>query len=259
MFTVSQKLVLRYAREPAPRPRARGTSCPRGRRARAGARSHSSSSTYTPRAHPLRQQRRLAEAGDRVVVVDVDDAERRAHLRDDDRRGRTARAVAFEQVAEVDAEQLVAVQREDRARLAAAARPRSEARRRGRAARARRRRRSPAPRPAELAPRTAPRSPARSATITRDTPASREPRDLVRGERPARDGDERLRPALRRVAEALGLAARQDQRLHLRRRFGLALGRLGQDVERRDGASDPLVREAGARARRRDRAGCARR
>ena len=34
-----------------------------------------------------------------------------------------------------------------------------------------------------------------------------EERDLVGGERPPRDRDERLRPALRRVAEPLGLAA----------------------------------------------------
>src|SRR5262245_25361650 len=41
-----------------------------------------------------------------------------------------------------------------------------------------------------------------------------ESRNLIRGERPARDGDQRLRAALRRVAEALCLAAGQDQRLH---------------------------------------------
>ncbi len=42
----------------------------------------------------------------------------------------------------------------------------------------------------------------------------REAADLVRGERTARDVDERLRPALRCVAEALGLAAREEDRLH---------------------------------------------
>ena len=81
--------------------------------------------------------------------------------------------------------------------------------------------------------------------MTRDDTGLGEPRHLVRGERPARDRDERLRPALRGVAEALGLAAREDQRFHVGRRFRLALGRLGQDVERRDGAADALVGEAG--------------
>src|SRR4029079_2641013 len=33
--------------------------------------------------HPLLEERRLAEAGDRAVVVQVDDAERRANLRTD--------------------------------------------------------------------------------------------------------------------------------------------------------------------------------
>ena len=37
--------------------------------------------------HPVVEQRRLAEARDAAVVLERDDAERRAHLRDDDRRG----------------------------------------------------------------------------------------------------------------------------------------------------------------------------
>ena len=50
--------------------------------------------------------------------------------------------------------------------------------------------------------------------ITRLDARLREPRDLVRGERLARDVDERLRAAAGRVAQALGLAAREDDRLH---------------------------------------------
>src|SRR5712691_13244694 len=38
-------------------------------------------------ADPLGQKRRFAETGDRVVVVQLDDAEWRAHLRDHERRG----------------------------------------------------------------------------------------------------------------------------------------------------------------------------
>ena len=38
--------------------------------------------------------------------------------------------------------------------------------------------------------------------------------DLVGGQRPARELDERLRTPVRGLAEALGLAARQDDRFH---------------------------------------------
>ena len=55
--------------------------------------------------------------------------------------------------------------------------------------------------------------------ITRSTPACAEPADLVGGERLAGDVDERLRPPAGRVAEALGLAAAEDDRLHWLRRW----------------------------------------
>ena len=64
----------------------------------------------------------------------------------------------------------------------------------------------------------------------------REPRDLVGGERPATDLDERLRASARGVAEPLGLAAAEDDRLH-------DLDRL-EDGERRR-AADALVCEPG--------------
>ena len=59
---------------------------------------------------------------DDVVVVDLDDAERRLRLRDGDRRGAAARPVRGEQRVEVDVDELVAVQREDVAAPDAAAR-----------------------------------------------------------------------------------------------------------------------------------------
>ena len=45
-------------------------------------------------------------------------------------------------------------------------------------------------------------------------PGGREAADLVLGERPAGDIDERLRPALRGVAQALRLPAREQDCLH---------------------------------------------
>ena len=51
--------------------------------------------------------------------------------------------------------------------------------------------------------------------ITRVTPAAASRADLVGGERPPGDLDERLRAAAGRVAEPLGLAAGEDDRLHL--------------------------------------------
>ena len=68
-------------------------------------------------ADPLVEPRRLAKAGDQVVV-EVDHAERRAQRDDRDRRGRGALAVEAQQGREVDVDQLVAVQREQVALLA---------------------------------------------------------------------------------------------------------------------------------------------
>src|SRR5262249_57370800 len=62
--------------------------------------------------HPLVEDRRLTEPGDPAVLLQVDDAERRAHLRDDDRPRRRRARVFVEQRPEVDVEELVAVQRE---------------------------------------------------------------------------------------------------------------------------------------------------
>jgi hypothetical protein len=45
-------------------------------------------------------------------------------------------------------------------------------------------------------------------------PGGSEAADLVLGERPARDVDERLRPALCGVAQALRLPTREEDRLH---------------------------------------------
>src|SRR5205823_11682714 len=74
----------------------------------------------------------------------------------------------------------------------------------------------------------------------------RETADLVRGERPARDVDERLRASAGSVTEPLGLAAGEEDRFHRALPFELrlALGRLGQDVRRRRRAADALVGEA---------------
>ena len=53
----------------------------------------------------------------RVVLVELDDAERRARLRHGDRRGRVVRRWCVEELPEVEVDELVAVQREDRALL----------------------------------------------------------------------------------------------------------------------------------------------
>ena len=55
----------------------------------------------------------------RPSACSVDDAERRAHLRDDDRRGSADALCSSSSAAKVDVEQLVAVQREHGAVLAA--------------------------------------------------------------------------------------------------------------------------------------------
>src|SRR3954470_8360122 len=58
----------------------------------------------------------LGEAGD-PVTVELDDTEGRLRLRDSDRRRGSGRAVVCEQAREIHVEQLVAVQRQDVARL----------------------------------------------------------------------------------------------------------------------------------------------
>ena len=134
--------------------------------------------------------------------------------------------VPREQRVEVDVDQLVAVQREDVAALRALLRGELDP-----AAAA-----EPLgllgaddldPEPAELSRKTSP-WPAAHETITRVDAGVREPADLVRDQRLSGDVDERLRPAARRVAHALGLAAREDDRLH--RRSARRKRRLGSGV-----------------------------
>ena len=55
---------------------------------------------------------------DPILVVELDDTERRVDLRDHDGGGGVARAMALEERAIVEVEQLVAVHRENRAVLA---------------------------------------------------------------------------------------------------------------------------------------------
>src|SRR5712691_6384085 len=163
-------------------------------------------------AHPLGQERRFAETGDRVVVVQLDDGEGRAHLRDDERRRGATPAMVFEQLAQIDAEQLVAVQRIDRTALLPMLCGEAK----------------PSPTPERLVLADGDDLGAEAAELALEErletlgagdddprhPRFGQTRHLVRGEGPTGDGDERLRTALRRIAEALGLAARQDQRLH---------------------------------------------
>ena len=119
---------------------------------------------------PVRQPRRFAEADDDVVLVELDDPERRRQRRDRDRRRGAASPVVREQRAQVDVDELVAVQRVDRAALAPRARREAQP--------------SPAPErlrlrdgddlgaeAGELLARTAPSCPAAQLTITRVTPA----------------------------------------------------------------------------------------
>ena len=119
---------------------------------------------------PVRQSRRLAEAGDEVVVVEIDDAELRRQRRDDDRR-----------------------------RAAVLARARRAARRgRRRAARRRSARtRGPAPRAAAAAKRSPPPRPSGSgsstATISAPRPESSRSNSLALP-RSAADDHARRRP-----------------------------------------------------------------
>ncbi len=65
-------------------------------------------------AHPVGQERRLAEAGN-DVAVEVDDPERGAQRADGDRGRDTARPVQGGERPQVDVEELVPVQRVERA------------------------------------------------------------------------------------------------------------------------------------------------
>src|SRR6185436_8226192 len=153
----------------------------------------------------------LRKTGD-PVALELDDPERRLRVRDGDRCRGAVGAMALEQSREVDIEKLVAVQREDVAALpplvrgeadaAAAAEPlgllgdrdlHSEAKKCG----------------CEVFPG--------SGSATDDhalDPGATKQRDLPSRQRPSRDRHQRLRQATRGVAEPLGLAAGQDDRLH---------------------------------------------
>ncbi len=144
------------------------------------------------------------------------------HLCDDDRRGRAGALVLAAQRAEVDVQQLVAVEGKHVALLAPARRREPQA-----AAAAER---------LSLPHRLDLRTEARErvdedvflAGTARDDHArhsrSDEARDRVLRERIAGDGNERLRMSLRRVAESLRLAAREEERLH---QCGSSAGRGG--------------------------------
>ena len=189
---------------------------------------------------PVVEQRRLAEARHAAVVLERDDAERRAHLRDDDRRGgaRLRSCSASERA---------------RSRRRAARRRSARARRPRRAARDAASR-SPPPRPSgsgsPTASISAPSPPSAFderlflARAARDDHARHaggdEARDAVLREREAGDRDERLRQSLRRLAEPLRLAAREQQRLHQRWSSGS-----------RAAPARPATRAAGGRCPRR--------
>ena len=113
-----------------------------------------------------------------------------------------------------------------------------------------------APRPAS-AFTNASSCPARHATITRVTPAPTSRATRVLGERKARDRHERLRQALRRLAEPLRLAAREEQRLHQSCSSGRARPR-APPATRAAGGRCPR-RRSRPRASRPGRAGCGRR
>ena len=140
----------------------------------------------------------------------------------------SGRAVALEERAVVEVEQLVAVHRENGAVLAPMAGGEAQS-----AAAAERLRLSDGDdldaSPAERCVELVFLSDRAGDDRTRD-PGRREPLDRVRGERLPRHLHERLRLALRGLAEPLGLAAGEDERLH-----ELTVGR----------AADRVVHEAG--------------
>ena len=147
-----------------------------------------------------------------IVVAEVDDPERRLERRHGDRRCRARLPVAGEHGAEVEVDELVAVQREDLSFLlpkrGREAKPSAAAERLGLGGRD-----DLGAQPSELGGEEILR-PGRAADDHAVDPSGSEQRHLVGGERPARDPHERLRAPFGRRAEALGLAAREDDRLH---------------------------------------------
>src|SRR5215471_2994569 len=161
---------------------------------------------------PVVEQRGLAETGDRAVALDLHHPKRGAHLRDDDRRCGAAPIVFREERGEVEIEQLVAVERENRAFLAATRR------REAKPAAAAERLLLPdrldlGAEPGErgekrlFVPRAARDDDTRHAALD-------EAGDRILREREASDRHERLRQSLRRVAEPFRLAAAEEERLH---------------------------------------------
>ena len=163
-----------------------------------------------PAADPDGKVRVLAEAGDDVLLVELDEPEGALRADDGDRRGGAALAVPLEKGAEIDVDELVAVQREYRPVLFPQPRRVAEP--------------ASAPQTLLLGRRDDLRAeaielaleqrlfPAEQLTIRRSTPAAASCRPGRRsgGGRPR---DERLRPSAGGVAEPFGLAAREDERL----------------------------------------------
>src|SRR5919201_1751652 len=163
-------------------------------------------------AHPRRHPAALAEAAHDVLLIELDDPERRRRPRHHDRRGRAGLAVTSQHLAQIAVEQLVPVQRVDVALLAALLRGKADA--------------SASPERLRLLGDRELRTAAREHALeelaapgaaahdhTRDA-CQDEQAELVGEQRPARDLDERLRPAARGVAEPLGLAAGKDDCFH---------------------------------------------
>src|SRR5579871_2064443 len=161
---------------------------------------------------PLVEHRRFAKAGDRAVLLEIDDAEGGTHLGYDDRRGRAALLVLGDEAGIVEVEQLVSVEREHRAALPAM--------RRGKAEAAAAAERLALPHRLDLGAEADERVPEdvllAGAAGDDDARHSRvdESADGVLGERKARDGDERLRQPRRRLAQPLRLPACEEKSLH---------------------------------------------
>src|SRR5262249_35574639 len=162
-------------------------------------------------ADPALDRPALGEAAD-SVAVELDDAERRLRLRDRDRRGNAGVAMLRQQPCEVDVEQLIAVQGEDVAGLAPLSRREPDAS-------------APPQALGLLCDRELRTDPVqcRGERLARARVAAEnhaldagtaEQADLPGRERTPGDRYERLRQPARGVAEALGLAARQNDRLH---------------------------------------------
>src|SRR2546425_11382809 len=165
-------------------------------------------------ADPALHRPALRKACD-AIGVELNDAERRLRPGDGNRGRRAVCAVMREQTREVDVEQLVAVQRQDIAGLAALTGRKSDPAASAEALRlfsGRDLHAQAAERSRELL--------SGSGAAADDHPIdarAREQADLPGRERPPCNGHERLRHTSRGVAEALGFTACQDDRFHYSR------------------------------------------